>query len=474
MRIDKFIRSCIIGSLITGCSVGPDYKIPETNLQENYNTSSEKFSAEATLTKWWGSFDDDELTSLIESAVKNNKDIDVAIARVKQSRASRSEASLDLFPAITADTSYNRTKQSEFGTFGGAPSFANERDIYNAGFDAIWELDFFGRVRRSVEAAKASEDEQVVLLQAVLQSVISEVSRNYFELRGLQHQLEVSRKNSDNQKETVRITEVLVKGGQSTELDTARAESQYKGTLATIPVLETEERLAIHRISVLIGELPTHLVDQLSKVKELPTYNGPITLGDPATLLKRRPDIRASERRLASETAKIGVAMGDYFPKVTFVGRLAIEANDVSDLGRSGTESYIFGPQISWAAFDISRVAARVRGSKGRAEEALSIYEQTVLNALQEVEDSLFRFSKERERHTLLKESALKSAEASSLARTQYQAGLIDFLTVLDSERQTLQAQDQLAKSKTALLTYLVAIYKALGGGWENYEIKEL
>lgn len=464
----KILLSSAVLSTLIGCAVGPDFKEPNLPKPEFFLTRLGE-TADIEIA-WWRSFGDEELQKLIDDAVTNNKEIDVAVARLKESRAGRRATQFELTPVGTVNASALKAKDSESVPVA-FPGIGEENETYSASFDASWELDLFGRIRRKVESASAREVSIAEDLKDVIHSVIGEVARNYFELRGIQNQLAVARRNAENQVETVRITEALVKGGQATELDTARAQTQYKTTLASIPTLEGEERVIIYRLSVLLGELPETLLSQLSTPKPLPIYEGPVSLGTPAELIRRRPDIRSAEAKLRSATADVGVAVADYFPRITFLGSLGFSAISFSDLGDGGTESYSVGPRITWAAFDTGTIYNRVQGRKAIVEGALATYEQSVLSALENVESSLARYGKERERFTLLSEAASESKRASQLARTQYQAGLIDFLAVLDSERATLQAEDSLARSQTTLLTNLVAIYKALGGGWAAFEL---
>jgi len=262
----EILKVTFFSLLFAGCAVGPDYKQPEPAMPDSFG--SDVGSADAMKTDWWQSFDDEELTKLVTAAVQNNKDIDVTLARLKEARAGRRETSFDLFPSVNIDASGASTRQSE-SSFFNIPGIERDRELYNAKFDALWELDFFGRVRRKVESARAREELREAELKDAIVSTISEIARNYFDLRGLQERLVVAKRNSDNQVETVRITEALVKGGQSTELDTARAQSQYKTTLATIPNLEGEIKATIHRLSVLTGAQPTALVEELKDPKPL-------------------------------------------------------------------------------------------------------------------------------------------------------------------------------------------------------------
>ncbi|HSS45843.1 MAG TPA: efflux transporter outer membrane subunit, partial [Burkholderiales bacterium] len=312
-----------------------------------------------------------------------------------------------------------------------------------------------------VEAAEATRRDVIV-------SLIAEVARNYFELRGTQHQLDVALKNATNQHETLNLTLILLEGGQGTELDTSRAREQWNSTLATIPLLQAAVQRAIYRLSVLTGQQPQALLAEFLEPAPLADYSKPITIGKPDELLRRRSDIRFAERSLAAATALIGVATADLFPRVTFIGNAAFEANTFSGLGNSGSGTYSFGPSIRWAAvFDYGRVRARILAADARAEANLARYERTVLTALEETENALVDFGRQRARRDYLRAATEASEKAAVLARQRYQEGATDFLTVLDSERRLLEAQENLAQSETNTATALVAVYKALGGGWE-------
>ena len=363
---------------------------------------------------------------------------------------------------------------------------------YDAGFDATWELDFFGRVRRSVEAGSAAEQAAVAARRDVMVTLISEVARNYFEFLGAEEELSVAHRNADNQRETLRITQSVLDGGRGTQLDVDRANAQMNNTLAIIPPLEAAVSRARHRLSVLTGQQPTALDAELSASKEvisLPelahanatndpsadatnsnqiiTFPTMVNIGDPGALLRRRPDIREAERSLAAATARIGIATADLFPRVTFNGNIGLEASSFSGLGKGGSDTWSFGPSITWALLDYGHVRARMQAAHAEADASLAAYERTVLIALEETENSLVDFSREQVRREYLRESERASASAARLARQRYEDGATDFLTALDAERVLFEAQDQLAQSNTRAFTALVAVYKSLGGGWE-------
>lgn len=437
-------KSALLGLLfLSGCAaVGPDYKLAPTEVAGAFVNSGQKgFSRDSVDTRWWRSFEDKALRRLVDRAVAGNHDLRIATARLREARALRRETGFDRFPTVTAEASYANERLSEEGFPGGRLS-ERDRELYDAGFDAFWELDFFGRVRRSVEARSAEVEAAEASLRDVLVSLLADVARNYFELRGAQHQLAVARRNAENQRETLSLTIARLEGGRGTELDIARARAQLDSTLASIPPLEASIRQAMHRLSVLTGSRPEALLVELDALAPLPDLPKLVALGRPADLLRRRPDIRAAERNLAAATARIGVATADLFPHVTFVGGIALEASNFTGLGGSGSDSYSFGPSIRWAAFDLGRVRARIEAADARAEANLALYERTVLTALEETENALVAFGRAQARRELLRTSAEASDKAAELARLRFEEGVADFLTVLDAERTMLEAQD--------------------------------
>ncbi|MGH8573135.1 MAG: efflux transporter outer membrane subunit, partial [Gammaproteobacteria bacterium] len=411
-------------------------------------------------TRWWQSFKDADLNRLIDRAVAGNHDLRIASARLREARALWDETAFDRYPTVTAEAAYSNEQQSTAAQQG-FPGEDRGREIYNAGFDAFWEIDLFGRVRRSIEARTAETETAEASLNDVLVSLLAEMARNYFELRGTQNQLAVARRNADNQQQTLDLTIARLEGGRGTALDTARARAQFDATRAGIPPLEAAIRRAMHRLSILTGNRPEALVGALERPAPLPDAPKLVTLGEPADLLRRRPDIRVAERGLAAATARVGVATADLFPRVTFIGGIALEASSFTGLGSSGSDSYSFGPSIRWAALDLGRVRARVRQADARAEASLAQYELTVLRALEETENALVELGRQQVRRDLLSSSAHASDEAARLARQRFEEGAADFLTVLDAERTLLEAQDRLARSKTDTATALVALYKA-------------
>jgi multidrug efflux system outer membrane protein len=452
--------------LLAACAVGPDYRRPEVATSDQFvGVEGAKFSSAEVEREFWKAFNDQQLNEIIERALAANHDIRIATARLREARALRGETKLDLAPTVQASAGYTKARASD-RQLAPLPNVDRNQDFYDSGFDAFWELDFFGRVRRQVEASSAEVQSAEASVYATQVSVTAEVARNYFELRGAQQQLAVAQRNAENQGETVRITTARLDAGRGTQLDASRAQAQLSATLATIPDLEAAVTRSMLRLGVLTGQSPEALLPQLSAAKPLPELPNAHDIGTPEQLLRRRPDIRVAERDLAAATAEIGVAVGDLFPRITFLGSWGFNAVKSSDLGNAGSESFSFGPSISWAAFDLGRVRQRIRQREAATDRALARYEQTVLQALEETDASLTAYSKAIVKEQHLQASASASLEAAKLARARYESGVADFLQVLDAERTALAAEDQLARSETQTATALLATYKALGGGF--------
>lgn len=453
---------------LSACAVGPDYKLPATDAGPSFaNANNPEFSTQGVDAAWWKLFDDKQLTELVEQTVQHNRDLQAARANLREARALYMDAGLNLAPIVTSHANYTDQKRSA-GALSNRAFAPRDLKLYNVGFDAFWEVDFFGRVRRNVEASSDQVEQEEASLRDLGVSLIAEVARNYFELRGLQNQLATAKKNAQNQAKTLEITRARLENGRGTELDTSRATAQLDSTLATVPPLEKAIHQAMHRLSVLTGQLPGALTEKLSQPAPLPKMSKTINIGQPAELLRRRPDIRVAERALAASTARIGVATADLFPRVTFVGSIALEASSFSGVGAASSDTFSAGPKISWAALDLGRVYARIKAADAHAEASLAQYEQTVLSALEETENALVNYNRERSRRALLASAAQASLRAHELAHLRFAEGVSDFLTVLDAELRLLQDQDRLAQSETATATALAALYKALGGGWES------
>jgi outer membrane protein, multidrug efflux system len=459
------IALAVIVAALAGCAVGPNYAKPDSHVAAQFEGAKDgAFSGGEAQAQFWTQFGDDTLDHLVADALGANHDLRIAQSRLMEARALHRQSEFDLAPTVTATGGYTREQFPAVDSPTGTPLTTH---FYDAGFDAFWELDLFGRVRRGVEARHAEVQGAEATLRDAQVSVTAEVARTYFELRGAQTQLAVAQKNVANQRETLKLTQARLDAGRGTQLDTARAGAQLSTTLATIGPLEAQVARAIHRLGVLTGREPNALNSLLAPARELPELPRIAAVGDPAGLLRRRPDIRVAERGLAASTARVGLAIGDLFPKVTFNGSFNYTAVDAGDLGKSGTRGYVIGPAISWAAFDLGRVRAGIAGSRAQADASLAGYEQTVLRALEETENALITHARTRDALQNAADAAQQSLTAARIARARFEGGTADFLEVLDAERTQLAAEDRLAQVRTDAATSLIAVYKALGGGWE-------
>lgn len=466
---DRILSSALVtavAAVLAGCAVGPNYRQPDLPLPQQFvSAETTRYSDESQdLARFWTVFGDATLTRLVNESLYANHDLRIALARLNEARALRGAARADLLPTINAGGGYTDQRS----TRAQSQATGTPRDIegYDAGFDAFWELDFFGRNRRALQASNADLQAAQASLEDAQVSVAAELSRSYFELRGNQQRLAVARRNVDNQSQTLELTRARLEAGTGTELDTSRALAQLAATRASIAPLEAAVARAIHRIGVLTGREPGALRDELALPADLPAVPEMTAVADPAQLLRRRPDIRVSERQLAAATARIGVAVADLFPRVTFTGSVGYAATTFDGLGEAGSGTHLIAPGISWAIFDLGHVRARIAASRARSEGALASYEQTVLRALQETEDALVTHARTRDQLVQLAQAAEASQTAAELARLRFENGAVDFLQVLDAERSLLQAEDSLAQSRTDTATSLIAVYKALGGGW--------
>ncbi|NLJ26657.1 MAG: efflux transporter outer membrane subunit, partial [Deltaproteobacteria bacterium] len=343
----------------------------------------------------------------------------------------------------------------------------NEQDLFDAGFDASWEIDIFGGIRRSVEAAEADIGASEENLHDVLVSLLAEVARNYIQLRGDQLRIAIASENIDSQRKTLELTQERFAAGLSSQLDVTQARAQLAVTESEIPRLESSARQAIHQIGVLLGREPGALLDELLTEAPVPTGPPEVPVGLPSELLRRRPDVRKAERELAAATARIGVATADLFPKFFLTGSVGQQSVNFSDIALPESRFWSFGPTISWPVFSGGRIRANIRVENARQEQAAERYEQTVLNALKDVEDALVAYAKEQKTRRFLKESVDATRLAVDISNELYSGGLVDFLNVLVNERSLFQTQDSLAQSEQIVSSNLVALFKALGGGWD-------
>jgi multidrug efflux system outer membrane protein len=449
--------------LLSACAVGPNYRAPDTAPAALKNAASPEFVTQTPEAVWWREFEDKELDDLVRGALAANLDLRSSYDRVKAARAVFVERKFDYAPHVQADAAYSHADEQQPG-FG--PARINARSD-SLGFDAAWEIDLFGRVRRSVEAARADLDAERANYQDGQVTVAAEVARNYFELRGAQKRLEVARQNLDSERQTLALTQLLDEAGRGSELDVVRSRARLKATEAAIPPLEAAQAQAGYRLAVLQGKRPGALDSEL-RAAAVRTYAKALPIGDPTELLRRRPDVRAAERQLAAATARVGVATADLFPRVNVTGFVGFLSGDVGRLfdtsAGNNARAWSITPTVSWAAFDLGSVRARLRASEAQSDAAAANYEKVVLTALEETENSFVAYSTGQAQLKSLTEQATASRRAAELAETQYREGVADFLVLLDAQRTQLDAEDAVAQAETAVNVSVVAIYKSLGG----------
>ncbi|HEY2145582.1 MAG TPA: efflux transporter outer membrane subunit [Steroidobacteraceae bacterium] len=452
--------------LLASCAVGPNYHRPETAVDARFSNAGEPgFDENEAVEQYWLGFDDPLMADLIGDALAHNKSLGIAEANLRAARAAARLAGFDQYPTVTVAGSYTHILDSQ-EQLPGVDMHDREFNVAQAGFDGLWELDLFGRVRRNVEAARADVGASTATLQDARVSVIAEVARDYFILRGLQDELALTQRNAENQFNSLRLTRNRLEAGRGNELDTSRAEAQWQTTLASIPSLQASIGTTVYRLSVLTGRQPAALLGVLSPPTPSPALPPLNAIGSPEQMLRRRPDVRVAERQLAAATARVGVATGDLFPKVTLLGEVGYFAPTFGNFGQSEARFFSIGPSITWAAFDLGRVRARISSAKAQTDAALAAYEGAVLGALEDTEGALLNYGRAQSRRESLRIAAAASDKAADLAQRRFEGGLIDFLEVLDAQRTALSAELVLSQSRTDAATSLVAVYKALGAGW--------
>jgi len=453
--------------LAAGCTVGPDYHPPNPSVPHRWDAASQEGlgAGPAKIANWWTVFHDPELQRLITRAVSANWDLAAAEARVREARAQWRAAGVPAWPELTAGGSYQRVRQSAKTP---SSSSGQVRNLFQAGFDALWEVDLFGGVRRSVQEARAQVQASEESRRDVLVSLVAEVATNYLVLRGTQRRLAIARDSIRLQKDTVALTRGRFQAGLGSRLEEVQAEALLAGTEAKVPTLETAVRQAIHRLGVLTGRDPGALLKELLAPAAIPLPPAVVPVGIPSDLLRRRPDVRRAERLLAAATAGIGVAVADLFPRFSITGSLGLQGGAISDFSTLQSRFWSFGPSVSWPVFDAGAARAAVQVRTARQEEALAVYQGTVLTSLEEAENAMVAYGKAREGSRALSRAVKTTRESADIALELYRKGLVDFLNVLQSQLALYQVRDQYVQSRQEVGTSLVALYKALGGGWRE------
>jgi NodT family efflux transporter outer membrane factor (OMF) lipoprotein len=502
MKVFKY-QMIAAALLLAGCTVGPNFTRPDAKLPNAWCAdhcqaaqATPSHTAVAPInTAWWTSFNDPELVKLEQRVADENLDLKVASLRLAESRAERSITAADQYPSINGNASAVRERASANGVTsvagaltqstnagtaanGTGSGIANFKsggkssdapfNLFQAGFDASWEVDLWGRVRREVEAADASVDAQADARRDLLMSTMAEVARDYIQLRGTQADYAITLDNLKAAKDAERVTREKQANGLATELDVSQAASQVSAESALLPQLAQQEDETINRLSFLLGQAPGALRAELEETKPVPPTPPVVPVGIPSDLARRRPDIREAEAQLHQATAEIGVAKADFYPTITLSGSGSLQALQFSKLGNWGSRQFSFGPSMSLPIFEGGRLKATLNLRKEQQQEAAISYQRTVLSAWHEIDNSLTQYSSQQERHDQLAAEVAENQKALHLAQEQYQAGTGSFLQVLDAERSLLSSQQDLTDNTTQISTTLVSLYKALGGGWES------
>lgn len=460
----KFV-GCLLALLlaVAGCTVGPDYTRPELVLPAEWLADEAAAADSAALSAWWTTFNDPVLSGLIEQADQGNLDLKSALARIDQARALRAYAAGENWPAVDAVGSYTRSRASE----NGLGLAAGEQSLYSAGFDAAWEIDLFGRIRRSVEAADATLAQSVADYHAVRVSLMAEIAAAYTDLRTSQARIGYAQANIDVQKKTLDLVKNRFDLQIAPALDVAQARLILANTESEIPSLRIAESAALNRLAVLTGTTPHQLRDTLLQAAPVPQTTTVLAAGLPAELLRRRPDIRSAERAVAAQTARIGAAQALRYPMFSLSGMMNFQATHISDVGDWDSRAFAFGPDVRWNLFDGNRIKSLTAAEEALTRQYIAAYEATVLRAVEETENAMIGYAQELNRAAALRRSVDAARESLGMVENLYLNGLTDFQNVLDTQRSLTAQEDRLAVSEGQIVRQVIAMYKAVGGGWE-------
>ncbi|WP_120995214.1 efflux transporter outer membrane subunit [Stutzerimonas urumqiensis] len=456
----KVFAPALLPLLLAGCVVGPDYRAPQPEPAELPRAEAAGFDHGRFEAAWWRQFEDPTLDRLVAQALQGNRELRIAFARLQAARALRDDTANDRLPVVGSRA------EAEIGK-GQQPGFSDTRtnaERYDLGLDMAWEIDLFGRIQRQLESSEAQIGQARAELEQVQVSLIAELVDAYGRLRGAQLRERIARANLENQRSSRQLTAELRDAGIGSELDVMRAEARLAATEASLPPLQAEQVRARNRLATLLGQRPDSLALELAP-RDLPAIAKQLAIGDPAELLRRRPDVRAAERELAAATADVGVATADLFPRVSLSGFLGFTAGRGSQIGSSAARAWSVAPLLTWPAFDLGSVRARLRQAEAGADASLARYEQQVLIALEEADNAFSDYARVQERLLALIRQSEASRAAAEQAAIRYREGTVDYLVLLDAERERLAAEDAQAQAEVALYQGVVAIYKALGGG---------
>ncbi len=463
------MNRCFLSLLLclAGCTVGPDFRTPDATVPPDWHgrpAQVEVARGDVELARWWESFQDPLLNSLIERACTGNLDLRQAEARMRQARAASAVATAGLWPTVDAAAGYSRARSGASTSSGGQ---GVRTDLYQAGFDAGWEIDLFGGTRRGIEATEADLRAAMENRRSLMVSLTAELAGNYLGLRTLQQRLDIARRNLVLQERNVELTRRRQQGGLTSSLDVVAAEGQAATTAALLPQLHSGIDQAIHGIALLLGEPPATLLAELAPAAPMPPTPPAPPLALPADLLSRRPDIRQAEAEAHAATARVGVAEALRYPTITLPGMIGFQNSFTQELFDWPSRVWSIGPSIGWRIFDGGAIQGGIAQKQAALDEKLLAYQATVLGAFHEVENALVAAVREEERGRELVRALAAHRRALELAATLYREGQVDYLAVIEAQRSLHTSEDALAQSRQSLIGNQIALYKALGGGWQ-------
>ncbi len=467
----RLVLLVCLALLPSGCLVGPDYVKPEPEAPDAWHMELTRglASGEADFQTWWTVFEDPVLTGVVERALRGNLDLRAAVARVSEFRATVGVAKGSRVPQVDGVGAAQHQRTSDNVTQDpttGESVALGTNDFFTLGMDATWELDVWGRVRRTVEFAGARYQAAIEDYRDVLVTLLADTASTYTEARTLQQRLVYAEKNAELQRQSVQLTRDRRAAGLVGDLDVRQAELNLARTESTLPALEEAVAVSIHRLGVLTGALPSTLYAEVGPFAEIPRPPAQVVLGLPMEILRQRPDIRSAERNLAARTARIGVNTAELYPRFGLSGRFTLDATSASDLFSWGSRAFGIGPTLTWNLFNGGRVRSEIRRAEAQTDRALADYESAVLRGYEEVENALVGFVREQERAEALERSVFAAAESVRLVEELYRLGLTDFQNVLVTQRILFEEEDKLASSRGQVTQNLIGVYRAVGGGW--------
>jgi NodT family efflux transporter outer membrane factor (OMF) lipoprotein len=459
---------------LSGCKfVGTDYEAPQVVVPDAWNERLVGApSGVLAVDRWWQSFEDETLNTLVDAAIEQNKSLAIAYERVLQARAARTISNSGLYPSIDGTGGISRERTSENV---GVPKAAGGGDtdtFYSVGADVTWELDVLGGVRRSIESADASLEATEENYRDFMVLLISEVARSYLNVRTVEERIQLAKQNIENQQGSLKLANDRFDAGLAPKQDITQAQTNLADTQAFLPQLRQQRTTTVNQLSILLGGYAPETERMLGKHQRIPVPPKGTEINTPAEVLRARPDIRAAERQLAAQTARIGVAEADLYPRFALNGNFALLSNESGDVFESGSRAYGFGPSFRWNLFNMGRVRSQIDIEESKAREALLAYENAVLEAVEEVETSMSGIANERDRLVSLKLGAESAKETVFLVKDNYAKGLVDFQNVLDAERTATRVEDSYAVSQGLIAKAYVVLYSALGGGFLEDQVE--